>query len=97
MRPLRLLNLFLVIAVLTSALAPLAYAAGDTGSQSTSSQIAFQEEPESQPPQENAGAGAAIAMLIVGFILLLVFVIAVIGAVGLGVVGLGVASSQSED
>ncbi|HEX6383890.1 MAG TPA: hypothetical protein VF177_04395 [Anaerolineae bacterium] len=98
MRLLRLLNLFLAIAVLASITAPVAFAAtAPDSSTGLSSQVAFQEEPETEQPVENAAAGAAAGMLIVGFILFLVFIIAILGAVGLGVVGLGLQSVQAEE
>ena len=97
MRRLRLLNLFLTIVLLAAAVAPIAYATNGAGGQSASTNVAFQEEPETEQPVENGGAGAAAAMLIVGFVLFLVFIIAVIGAVGLGVVGIGLSITQAED
>lgn len=48
--------------------------------------------------QEDAGdVGTAVALSLIGLVLLVIFAVAVIGAVGLGIIGIGYALSSSED
>lgn len=47
--------------------------------------------------EEPGNAGTAVALSLIGLVLLIIFAVAVIAAVSLGIIGIGYAVSQSEE
>jgi hypothetical protein len=97
----KILTSLMVLMILTFSLAPAIAEAGsgdDTGVAGSTAVIHYQEgEGEEGGAEGGSLAGTGIALGLIGFVLLIVAVVAVIGAVSLGVIGLGYWQSESGD
>ncbi len=47
--------------------------------------------------QEEDGTGAAVTLSLIGLVLIIIMVVAVIGAVSMGIIGIGYRTTQSDD
>ncbi len=96
-RVFRILNIVLVVCLFLG-VGTAVFAADQQNSTVTARQIDATAADDPEAVQESGeGAGVAITLSIVGFVLLLVAIVSIIGAVGLGIIGIGAASIQTDD
>ena len=96
----KLLTSLLVLMIMTLSLAPAiaeARSGDDTGVADSTAVIHYQEGEGEEGGPEGGLAGTGIALGLIGFVLLIVAVVAIIGAVSLGIIGLGYWQSESGD
>ncbi|MCA9983525.1 MAG: hypothetical protein KDE59_04500 [Anaerolineales bacterium] len=94
MRLAKSLRFLLIPALLLAILSPLVAAASPAPAGANHT---LQAGDDSLAQDEPEGVGAAVALSLIAFILLLVAVVAVIGATGLGIIGLGYWQSSGSD
>ncbi|MCB8960078.1 MAG: hypothetical protein H6651_07170 [Ardenticatenales bacterium] len=98
MRLAKSLRFLLIPALLLAILSPLVAAASPAPAGANHTLQAGDDSlAQDEPEAASEGVGAAVALSLIAFILLLVAVVAVIGATGLGIIGLGYWQSSGSD
>jgi hypothetical protein len=89
----------LVLLIITFSLAPAIVEArsGDGAEVVGSTAVVHYQEGEGEGEGSGSLAGTGIALGLIGFVLLILAVVAIIGAVSLGIIGLGYWQSESGD
>lgn len=97
----KFLTSLMVLLIITFSLAPAIAEArsGDGADVADSTAVIHYQEGEGAEGGAEGGslAGTGIALGLIGFVLLIVAVVAIIGAVSLGIIGLGYWQSESSD
>ncbi|HRQ39295.1 MAG TPA: hypothetical protein PLD25_15415 [Chloroflexota bacterium] len=94
----KLWRMIMVLVLLLAAVAPTAvFALENSGGKQDGTAVSYQHEDEHTEEevvvQEGSSDGVGFVLtLIIGIIALIIFVVAILGAVGLGVIGIGYAS-----
>ena len=98
MRLAKSLRFLIIPALLLAILSPLVAAASSAPAGATHTLQAGDDSlAQDEPEAANENVGAAVALGLVAFILLLLAVVAVVGATGLGIIGLGYWQSTGSD
>ncbi|MCL4262705.1 MAG: hypothetical protein KJ069_05800 [Anaerolineae bacterium] len=91
-------RLMMVLALLVAMVAPTAvFALENNGGKQEGTAVSYQHEDENTEEEVGAQEGSSdgvgfVLTLIIGLIALIIFVVAILGAVGLGIIGIGYAS-----
>ena len=98
MRLAKSLRFLLIPALLLAVLSPLVVAASPApAGASHTLQAGDDSLAQDEPEAADANVGTGVALGLIAFILLLIAVVAVIGATGLGIIGLGYWQSTGSD